>query len=123
MSSPPSQEFRQSKDDIIRKLEEYGKKSEELYQICVDECGDDLDAPISWIFNQDKMRSSWENYNEKMASMPELMRNIMLNNSFSTYMSFMYDTYPVGFGKEFKYCYDNDTVFDGAEIFIKLTNK
>ena len=121
--SGPSEECQQSKDDVIKKMEEYGKKSEDLYKICVEECCDDLPDPITWIHNQDKMRSSWEDYNKDMSSMPDLMRNMMLNNSFSTYMSFMYDTYPDGFGRELKYCYDNNIVCDGAEIFIKLTSK
>ena len=47
----------------------------------------------------------------------------MLNNSFSQYMSFMYNNYPSGFGDKLKENFDKKIISDGAEIFNDLINK
>ena len=108
------------KMNLIQKLKKYGDESEKLYQICVDECPDLLD-PTIWIYNQTQMRQSWEIFKADMVMKDNIVSTLMLNCSFSKYMEFMYDTYPVGFGDEIKNCYENDLVCDGAEIFHKLT--
>ena len=110
-----------SKQNLTNKLYEYQEKSKELYTICHDEGCDNLPDPTNWIFNQDKMREMWENYKARCDECDHIMlKNMMLNNSFSKYMEFMYDTYPCGFGNEFKHCYDNEVEFDGTETFSKL---
>jgi hypothetical protein len=107
---------------IKEQMEYYSKKSNELYKACYDEGCNGIIDPVTWIFNQDKMRHAWETYKMNTEKSPENLRNVMLNNSFSKYMSFMYDTYPPGFGNKLKKCYDKKINFDGAEWFYNLKN-
>lgn len=106
--------------NIRNDMKEYSIKSEELYRVCCDEGYEGLFDPVIWIQNQDKMRKSWEEYKSNMEKKPSFFSKLMLNNSFSKYMSFMYDTYPSGFGNKLEECYNNNEVIDGAEIFYKL---
>ncbi len=107
---------------IRNKMEEYSNKADELYKICINDGCDNLCNPTIWIFNQDKLRDSWEKYIKSTENLPEFIKNSMLNNSYSNYMSFMYNTYPIGFGNKLKECYNNKIDCDGAEIFYKLKN-
>jgi hypothetical protein len=108
-------------DDITSKLEKYGKKSEILYNDCKNEGPmDKLPDPTTWIWNQDTMRTSWEEFQLKLENNTNVMKKILLNNSFSKYMSFMYAAYPPGFGKKIKECYDKNIVCDGTEIYLSL---
>lgn len=110
------------KQNIITKMEDYHDKSKELYKVCCEEGCENVINPILWIFNQDKMRYMYELHKKNIETQKEPFKTIMLNNSLSKYMKFMYDTYPCGFGNEMKRCYDNNIEFDGANIFIKLMN-
>ena len=108
---------------IREQMEKYAIKSQELYKICCQEGCKGIINPTSWILNQDTMRKSWEEYKKDMESKPLFFSNLMLNNSFSKYMLFMYNTYPSGFGNKLKECYKNNQVIDGAYIFYNLKNK
>ena len=83
-------------------MEKNGNEAHKLYKICCDEGCDGLFDPLIWILNQNKMRCGWENYKLKLENEPEFFKNMMLNNSLSQYMSFMYNTYPSGLGDKLK---------------------
>lgn len=108
--------------NLMIQMNSYADTAQELYKKCIDEgCNDCID-PNNWILNQDNMRDCWENYKLKLEISPDFFRNVMLNNSFSNYMSFMYDTYPIGFGNILKEFYKNKIDCDGAMIFYNLKN-
>ena len=108
---------------IISEMQNYAIKSQELYKICCNEGCEGMICPTTWLFNQDSMRNTWETYIKNMDNKPDFFRNMMLNNSHSKYMLFMYDTYPPGFGNKLKECYDNKVDCNGAEIFWNLKKK
>jgi hypothetical protein len=110
-------------------LEKKALKAEELYRKALSDIGPDsqkLLDPTLWIMNQEKMRESWYeflNIPSNGTSFENIvLSNVMFKNSFSEYMQYMYDTYPIGFGKEVVKCYDNGLVCDGAKIYSKLIN-
>ena len=98
-------------------MEKNGNEAHELYKICCDEGCDGLFDPVIWILNQNKMRCAWENYKLKLENEPEFFKNMMLNNSLSQYMSFMYNNYPSGLGDKLKERFNTTEVpFD--ELFL-----
>lgn len=111
------------KNNLTTQMENYYDESHKLYKRCCEDRCDGIVDPVNWIFNQDKMRVMWETYKQDVENKTEIIKNAMLNNSFSKYMDFMYDTYPTGFGNKLKECYDNKINFDGAKIFYNLKNK
>jgi len=99
-------------------MKSYSKNAIKLHNECLNEKCKALD-PDSWIANQDKMRKAWEAFNLKLEN-NKVLKKIMLNNSYSNYMQFMYDTYPPGFGNKIAYHFNNGISCDGAEIFANL---
>ena len=93
-------------------------KAEELYKVCLNV--DEILDPNNWLYNQDKMRTIWEQYKLGLANMSKFMRKGMLNNSYARYMEFMYDNYPAGFGNKLLECYDNNLDCNSIEIFNDL---
>ena len=57
--------------------------------------------PVTWIYNQDKLRNTWEKFTEKSNDLG-IYTPILLDNEFSKYMKFMYDSFPPGFGNLIK---------------------
>jgi hypothetical protein len=57
--------------------------------------GNSID-PITWICNQNKLRSSWEMFVEKSNNLG-VYKPIIMENEFSKYMKFMYDSFPAGY--------------------------
>jgi hypothetical protein len=47
--------------------------------------------PINWLYNQDKLRNAWE-----------LFESTIIDNEFTQYMRFMFDSFPVGYGEILK---------------------
>lgn len=82
-------------------------------------CDEDtcLIDPVVWISNQDMMREIWENFKN------DCIGEMLINNSFGTYMQFMYDSYPPNFQNETKRRIDEFGCMDGAEIYYDLTKK
>ena len=77
-------------------------KANELYEECLaDACVYVID-PVKWLWHQTKMRKSWEDYKSVMNKNPEIIRHVMMNNSLSRYMDYMYDTYPEGIDIQLK---------------------
>jgi hypothetical protein len=107
-----------NKANIVSKMEEYSAQSRELYNICCDNGCENLVDPTNWILNQDKMRMAWEKFKGEIKS--DVFMN---NNCFTTYMDFMYNTYPPNFGNKIKECYANNVDFDGANVFVQLGGK
>lgn len=96
--------FKQYKKDMNQKADIANK----LYKKALSESieNKNLLDPVQWIFNQDKMRKAWEDYLLILNDKPSAFKNIMINNSFGSYMQFMYDTYPPNFGKQLKEQYN-----------------
>ena len=53
--------------------------------------------PVNWIYNQDKLRKSWEIFNKKAENMGPF-KDAFINNDWYKYMQFMYDSFPAGYG-------------------------
>jgi hypothetical protein len=53
--------------------------------------------PVTWIINQEKLRKSWETFEEKSNNLG-IYKPIIMDNEFSKYMKFMYDSFPAGYG-------------------------
>jgi len=101
------------------------RKAEKMYKLCLDEISidhgyDKLVDPMTWLVNQDDMRKSWEQFLKTLETVPDMLKTIMLNNSFSKYMEFMYNTYPVGFGNEIKEL--NDYKPSHEQLINKIKN-
>jgi len=58
-------------------------------------------SPINWLYNQDKLRSAWEFFVEKSKNLGPF-ESIIMDNEFTQYMRFMYDSFPVGYGEIMK---------------------
>ena len=58
-------------------------------------------SPINWLYNQDKLRSAWEFFVEKSKNLGPF-ESIIMDNEFTQYMRFMYDSFPVGYGEIIK---------------------
>ena len=50
--------------------------------------------PEDWLYNQAYLRGMWMNYKESSKDIPQMVKDIVMTNSFSTYMEFMYNSYP-----------------------------
>ena len=101
-------------------LEEKGRQAEMLFAAARIACMGDshcLLDPTSWLANQTQMRVSWEAYRTKMNSLPNTIKNVMMNNEFAQYMGFMYTSYVDGFGQS---VLDRHGHWDGAEVYVDL---
>jgi hypothetical protein len=58
-------------------------------------------SPINWLYNQDKLRSAWEFFVEKSKNLGPF-ESIIMDNEFTQYMRFMYNSFPVGYGEIIK---------------------
>jgi len=87
-------------EEIRIELVNKNKKSEELFELAKQDIVDeDFNInPATWIFNQTKMRTTWEKHKIAFDNLSPV-GVIMMNNPFSNYMKFMYDNYPPGFGE------------------------
>ena len=85
------------------KLEELNDKSNDLYQKYIEDDDDDdtnpfkAPDPVQWLFNQDNMRNMWKDWIKNLPE-NEILKNVLIDNSFHRYMNFMYENYPSGFG-------------------------
>ena len=52
--------------------------------------------PVTWIVNQNKLRNSWELFVEKSDNLG-IFKPVIMDNDFSKYMKFMYDSFPAGY--------------------------
>jgi hypothetical protein len=66
--------------------------------------------PMTWIYNQNKLRNSWEKFIEKSDNLG-IYKPILMDNEFSKYMKFMYDSFPSGYGDLIK-----DTIAENMNI-------
>jgi len=60
-------------------------------------------------------------FNNKLKN--NTMANIFVNNDFTKYMKFMYDSYPANFTNEIKKHMKEFRYSDGSEIYYKLIKK
>ena len=115
-------------------LDKIFEEAQRLYKICEEENIQNIVTPTIWLLNQDTMREKWIEYNKLLESVTEESKNILLNNNLSKYMTFMYDSYPEGFGKKLHSCCDNkidhgnnagkyNIKYNVAEIYLSLTEK
>jgi hypothetical protein len=58
-------------------------------------------CPINWLYNQDKLRNAWEFFEDKSKNLGPF-ESIIMDNAFSQYMKFMYNSFPVGYGEILK---------------------
>jgi hypothetical protein len=113
----------------ITYLDKLYEEANKLYNICKEENAPNIVTPTVWLLNQDAMRIKWAEYNVLLLNISEDSKNVLLNSSLSKYMSFMYDSYPDGFGKKlFEYCDNNNDKhpnmkYHAAEIYLMLTEK
>lgn len=67
------------------------------------------------------MRNMWNIYKSAYTTNSEFdFEKNMLNNIFSEYMEYMYNTYPPIFCNKMKECNDKGLIFDGLKIFNNL---
>jgi len=105
---------------IKKRMEEIAHTAEGLYNSVTRDCPG-LPSPTKWILNQANMRASWERYYHITNRKREPFRSIILRNSYSKYMRFMYESYPPGFGDEIIQAYKEERPFDGAVVYYHLT--
>ena len=72
--------------------------ADDLYKICCNGGFQNLQLPnpVTWIYNQNKMRNYWETYISTLTHEPLFVQDLMINNNFGNYMNYMYNTYPPG---------------------------
>jgi hypothetical protein len=109
-------------EKIRSDLEQKYITSKELYEeareeLKLDNKKFDID-PETWHHNQDKMRIGWEKHLSTIKNSP--LKEVLLNNSFSNYMNFMYNNYPPNFTKSIEESAKTG-YSDGAEIYYELT--
>ena len=109
---------------LRNRMELFCEEAERLYNLaCSEPDVNDLPNPTIWLCNQTKMRKSWENMLESLNDAPkQSMLQSMLNNSFSNYMQYMYDTYPPCYSTELLKFKDSDFICDTAELYYILKN-
>lgn len=103
-------------ENIKKNLELNFTKSKELYQKCFEEDQDGLiiHPPSKWLYEQDTMRNNWSKFkNTKDAE--------FLTSSYRKYSSFMYNSYPEGFGNVIAYNIRDTLDVNEAEVFYDLT--
>ena len=103
-------------ENIKKNLELNFTKSIELYQKCIEEDQDGLiiQPPIKWLYDQDMMRNNWSKFkNTKDAE--------FLTSSYRKYASFMYNSYPEGFGNIISQKIKDVVYVNEAEVFYDLT--
>lgn len=98
-------------------------EAEKLFHAAKHDCHDIFD-PITWLRNQDNMRTSWEQYRAKIQEEP-LLACLSLNgaDSFAKYMNFMYTNYPPGFGKAMMEAYKSNGVHNAAKLYDDLMSE
>lgn len=101
-----------------------------LYNECIKEMIYDSDEennkildPVNWLVNQEIMRKLYESYINKTMVSDNIWTKQLSNNNFIKYMKFMYDNYPVGFGKELLNKYENNEICDASAIYYKKIAK
>lgn len=102
-------------------MKNYEITARKLYEQCIAEDCKGLVDPIQWIMNQDQMRMMWEKFVSKFDhTSNKIITDVLLNNKFSDYMKFMYQTYPAGYGNKLLEGFRKGGWVDGAEIFFTL---
>ena len=104
---------------IRKEMKKNDKKAIKLYKKSLSD-GYDLFDPYTWIYYQDKLRIYCEKYIINADRNSKLEKKRIINNSFSEYMLFMYNTYPSGLGNKLKEYMNNKENHDGAEIYYNL---
>lgn len=107
--------------DIRNKLSIIGDNAYKLYNNALNDHCEHLLKPTDWLYNETAMRESWNKFKLECNKSGELIRTSMLNNSFSKYMDYMCENYPIGYGKITKEKLTNKQVLDGAKIYYELT--
>ena len=109
-------EKREKLEIIKNNLELNFTKSKELYSKCLDEDQENVIIlePSEWLYNQDTMRAIWEKYKNNTSSP-------FYTGSYRKYFSFMYNSYPDGFGRIMSEKLSENLSIDGAEIYYELT--
>jgi hypothetical protein len=82
-------------------LKDNYNKAYHLYRICLLDEFTDILNPHNWLIFQSHMREIWQSYKAKCETI-SFCSDILLNNSYATYMSFMYETYPPNFSGKIK---------------------
>jgi hypothetical protein len=114
-------------------LDKLSEESNKLYNVCKEENVESIVTPSIWLLNQDTMREKWDEYYELLDKVTDGSKEVLMNSSLAKYMSFMYDSYPEGFGKKlFEYCEKEECIsnkgkgnmkYHAAEIYLSLTEK
>jgi hypothetical protein len=86
---------------ILHTMKENYNKANYLYNLCLLDTSIDVPNPYQWLLHQNNMRELWEIYKAKCETI-SFCRDILLNNSYANYMSFMYETYPSNFSDKIK---------------------
>ncbi len=103
---------------IKRKLEYNIKISHELYNQCLKD-NFTVDDPSKWLFNQEYNIKDWINYKDIIDSLPEFVKNDLMEKSFYKYNEFMYINYPYNYGKLYKKAFIYSDKVDIVDIYIK----
>lgn len=82
-------------EPYIITLKDYFLEAALLYSKCEDKLKVE---PITWVINQDKMRSLYEEYKASLREIPDDLRKCVELMPEIQYCTYMYNTYPIGFG-------------------------
>ena len=105
---------------LAEEMRTYAITATEMYNICIKEINNQVVDPIFWIYNQEKMRLSWEQYIDSLENVSGFMKETMLNNNFAKYMQYMYDKYPPGYGNAIHKAYKAGIKLDAVDTYFNL---
>ena len=74
-------------DDLLKKAFELYEKSKTIDCTSID--------PLTWLKNQDQLKKAWEMFTDKPIN-NGIFKSVFMENDFSLYMKFMYDSFPTG---------------------------
>ena len=108
-----------------RKLQEFSLKAISLYNQCkevadIDPSDPPTPSPIDFLKDQFNFRSSWRENELNTSTMNPILRSILENNEFHTYMKYMCDTFPEDYGKILLLNNKIDMWDKEAELFFSM---
>lgn len=108
-----------------RKLQEFSLKAISLYNKCkevadIDPSDPPTPSPIDFLKDQFNFLSSWRENELNTSTMNPILRSILENNEFHTYMKYMCDTFPEDYGKILLLNNKIDMWDKEAELFFSM---
>ena len=65
-----------------------------LYNVAKREVFDNkFPDPVIWVYNKDELKTAWLKYIDRANSCENIVKQVLLNNSFANYMQYMCDNF------------------------------